>query len=706
MRVPALRQTAIQNVGNKAMSETKTPTTPVKISNSIFANLRFRDKLAGTLSILMVLFATTCGMFLIGLHHAGDGISETQRTYGMVTQVEKMRYALVQQEAGLGAYLLKPTPSQLEPFEAGTGAFDDAWSFAKTFVAGSAEREAQLDTIRNKAQQWRKSHASTVIELAGNAETLDQARALETGGQGRAIMEDLVLQLDEFAGVEKAQLGRRNSDLVQELGTMQIVTIANLFAGFAFAVLFGWLLMRFINRPMVRLTGCMKRLAEGDLDIFVPASVRRDEVGDMARTIRVFKENLEENERLREKQREADEKARAQREEMDAQRDRMDAERERMLNELEEGVGAVVEAAVAGDLSQRVTAEFHDLTLRNLGSGINRLAETVDQGLAETRLVLSALSDGDLTLRVHGDYNGAFAELKANVNRMADQLAETVADIQLSAQAVAGAVNEINIGTNDLSHRTEQAASSLEETAASTEQMAQTVKHNAESAENASQLATKADGIATHGGGIVDKAVAAMKEIEGASGEIADTIRVIDEIAFQTNLLALNASVEAARAGDAGKGFAVVASEVRALAQRSAQAAADIQGLIGNSNAKVHDGVKLVGETGQSLTEIVDAIGEVARIIGEISGASHEQAAGVNEISAAMAHMDEMTQQNSSLVEETAAAARGLAKQAENLNQRMAFFRLNDRGEPAAEATIDARTVIEDGRVVAATPTG
>lgn len=682
------------------MSETTGAKAHIKISNSFFANLKFRDKLIGTLSVLIVLFAATCGMFLIGLRAAADGVTSTQNTYEIVGQVEKMRRALIDQQVGLRGYLLEQKTSFLEPYELGKEAFEDAWQNAKRQMAGRPEQEVVLDQVRAKAREWQRTHAEKAIGLARNSASLDRALALEKGDNGRLAMESLVELLDEVSGVEKALLGRRNAELAVSLDTIEVVALASLAAGVVFAALFWWLLMRFINRPMVRLTGCMKRLAEGDLNIFVPASVRRDEVGDMARTIRVFKENLEENERLRLQQKEADAAADQQRQRLDAERERMDAERRRMLAELEEGVGAVVEAAVAGDLGKRVTAEFEDPTLRNLGDGINRLAVTVDQGLAETRVVLGALSQGDLTPRVHGEYKGAFAELKANVNRMADQLAETVAEIQESAKTVTGAVNEINIGTKDLAYRTEQAASSLEETAASSEEMAQTVKHNAESAENASNLATSADGIATRGGEIVEKAVVAMKDIETSSGEIADIIRVIDEIAFQTNLLALNASVEAARAGDAGKGFAVVASEVRALAQRSAQAAADIQALIGNSNAKIKDGVTLVGEAGETLTEIVSAIGRVAAIIGEISAASREQASGVNEITAAMAHMDEMTQQNSGLVEQTAAAVLSLARQAETLSQRMAFFRLSEDEVSGSSRGSDGRDEHRDDRAI------
>ena len=251
-----------------------------------------------------------------------------------------------------------------------------------------------------------------------------------------------------------------------------------------------------------------------------------------------------------------------------------------------------------------------------------------------------------------------------------------MAQIKVSADELKNASSEITSGTEDLSQRTEQAAANLEETAASTEELAATVRQNAENAKNASDLAGGADQNAKKGGQVVEQAVSAMAGIEGSAKKITDIIGVIDEIAFQTNLLALNASVEAARAGEAGKGFAVVAQEVRQLAQRSAQAAADIKILIQDSNGQVNDGVQLVNQAGEALTEIVGSIGKVAGIVQEIAHASQEQAIGVQEINSSVASMDEMTQQNSALVEESTASSRVLGSEASKLAEVMAFFKL------------------------------
>ncbi|MEM7042324.1 MAG: methyl-accepting chemotaxis protein [Pseudomonadota bacterium] len=292
---------------------------------------------------------------------------------------------------------------------------------------------------------------------------------------------------------------------------------------------------------------------------------------------------------------------------------------------------------------------------------------------------LQQLANGDLRATIDIAFPGDLEALRQAFNRSIEQFRSLVLQIQTSTGEVENAAKEIATGTSDLAQRTEQAALNLEKTAASTEQMSVTVRQNAESASNANQLADDANRTAGHGGEVVDRAMSAMGGIEESAQKITDIIGVIDEIAFQTNLLALNASVEAARAGEAGKGFAVVAQEVRQLAQRSAQAASDIKILIQDSNGQVKDGVQLVNQAGDALGGIVNSIDKVAAIVSEISSASQEQASGVQEINSSVASMDEMTQQNAALVEESTAAARALSEQASRLSELIAFFKLDNR---------------------------
>jgi methyl-accepting chemotaxis protein len=300
---------------------------------------------------------------------------------------------------------------------------------------------------------------------------------------------------------------------------------------------------------------------------------------------------------------------------------------------------------------------------------------------------LEGLAGGDFAVTVPGrgrpDEIGQIANA---VGKMTDRVRATIGNIKNSAQEVTNASAEISSSTTDLSQRTEEQAASLEETSASMEQISATVKKNAENAQHANESAAATRKVADHGGAVVAKAVEAMARIETSSGQIADIIGVIDEIARQTNLLALNAAVEAARAGEAGRGFAVVATEVRSLAQRSSQAAKDINNLISNSNAQVKDGVALVNQAGTALAEIVQSIRDVASVISEIASASAEQASGLDQINKAMGQMDEVTQQNSALVEENAATAKTLEHQAQAMHEQVAFFKVETAGETAAVA--------------------
>ena len=274
---------------------------------------------------------------------------------------------------------------------------------------------------------------------------------------------------------------------------------------------------------------------------------------------------------------------------------------------------------------------------------------------------------------------------------------ETIKAILTATREVTNATAEISASTTDLSQRTEEQAACLEETSASMEQIASTVKLNAEHAQHANQSANSMRDTADRGGQVVSKAVDAMALIEASSRKISDIIGVIDEIARQTNLLALNAAVEAARAGESGRGFAVVATEVRSLAQRSSQAAKDIKDLINNSNGQVKEGVDRVNDAGIALHEVVESIKGVAAVIADIASASSEQSTGIEQINIALNQMDEVTQQNSALVEQNAATAKTLEQQALSMQDRIQFFRLADsiHGHSATTGDVDLDAAME-----------
>ena len=296
------------------------------------------------------------------------------------------------------------------------------------------------------------------------------------------------------------------------------------------------------------------------------------------------------------------------------------------------------------------------------------------------------IANGDLVKRIDVEGSNEMGQLAQSLRHMQGELVRTVGDVRNGANAIYSGASEIAMGNNDLSSRTEQQAASLEETAASMEELTAPVKQNAENARQASHLALSESETAQKGGKVVDNVVQTMRDIASSSQKIADIISVIDGIAFQTNILALNAAVEAARAGEQGRGFAVVAGEVRNLAQRSAQAAREIKSLIEDSVSRVDVGSTLVESAGETMDEIVNAVTRVTDIMGEIASASDEQSRGIDQVGLAVAEMDRVTQQNASLVEESAAAAAALEEQASRLTQAVAVFRIQQEQQRARDA--------------------
>ncbi|WP_433637226.1 methyl-accepting chemotaxis protein [Kluyvera georgiana] len=314
------------------------------------------------------------------------------------------------------------------------------------------------------------------------------------------------------------------------------------------------------------------------------------------------------------------------------------------------------------------------------------------------------ISDGDLVTPVGVEGTNEMGQIANALNNMQKALAKTVGEVRSGANAIYTGASEIANGNNDLSARTEQQAASLEETAASMEELTATVKQNAENAQQASHLAHSASETAGQGGKVVENVVMTMNDIADSSQKIAEITSVIDGIAFQTNILALNAAVEAARAGEQGRGFAVVASEVRSLAQRSAQAAKEIKTLIDESVNKISSGAKYAENAGQTMGDIISSISNVTDIMNEIACASEEQSNGIQQVGVAVAEMDRVTQQNTSLVEESAAASAELEAQASRLNQAVALFRIEEdshasyKREPFRAATVKKNVVKNESK--------
>jgi len=381
----------------------------------------------------------------------------------------------------------------------------------------------------------------------------------------------------------------------------------------------------------------MDRLIAGDSAVDVPHLDDRNETGRIAETVGAFKQSLIEGARLREERAEQEARAAADRQAADAERQRTAAEQAQVVSGIAQG--------------------------------------------------LEKLSAGVLTFRLSDGFAESYEKLRADFNAAMEQMQQTMREVALNATGVRSGAGEISQASDDLSRRTEQQAASLEETAAALDEITATVRRTADGANQAREAVSVARDDAEHSGVVVREAVAAMSEIESSAQQISQIIGVIDEIAFQTNLLALNAGVEAARAGDAGRGFAVVASEVRALAQRSADAAKEIKALISASSQQVDRGVNLVGETGKVLERIVTQVTQINGVVTEIAASAEEQSTGLQQVNTAVNQMDQVTQQNAAMVEQATAASHSLSTEAETLARLISRFELGDTPKAHAAPT-------------------
>lgn len=494
------------------------------------------------------------------------------------------------------------------------------------------QKAAEFDAM-GRALSALKPQIDDIVAQAAKDEDL---AALSVMSQLDRTIGEIVTAAGKLNEAIKTETQATSETLDAEARELSIVILALSALGILLGLGGAALLTRIsITRPLEALKSRMDDLARGDYAVEVQGQGRKDEIGAMARAVQVFKENGIAVQRLEAESAEGRDLSEQQRRLIESERAEQARQQEQLAREQAQVMGLLAEG-------------------------------------------LDLLSKSDLSHRIDAEVAAAYEKLRDDFNTAVSHLSATITTIQATAADVGNAAREINMGADDLSKRTEEQASSLEETAATTEELAASVKASAHASRQAVSLADEAMSVAQRGGAIVHEAVAAMARIETASRKISDITSVIDEIAFQTNLLALNAAVEAARAGDAGRGFAVVASEVRTLAQRSGEAAKGISALISESGAEVAQGVGLVRSAGEALDQIVAASRKVSATVSEISAASAEQANGIDEMSQAVAHMDEMTQQNAALAEQSAASAGALGDQIRRLNDLVSSFRTRD----------------------------
>lgn len=498
-------------------------------------------------------------------------------------------------------------------------------------ITAYPDGKTELEAFLTKATAIKVGLDKAIVAAKGNRDL----NALAVLGAIDPKIDELATSLREWNEKMDKQvadgvrdLSKANHETIFRSATLLALAIALTIAASMAVASFG------ILRPIARLRQQMMRLAEGDLGVTVEEATRGDEVGQMAKSVITFKENAEHRLRL----------------EQDAQE------------------------------SERVTQEAQ----RHRTAEKARHDAEVDFAVNTLATALNALSAGDVTHRISTPFAGSFDRIRQDFNASVEKLEYTLSAVSANARSISASAAEIRSAADDLAQRTEQQAASVEETAAALEEITTTTRDATLRAQEAEDLVRKAHQAAQTSGSVVCDAVSAMQAIATSSGEINNIIGVIDDIAFQTNLLALNAGVEAARAGEAGKGFAVVAQEVRELAQRSAQAAREIKSLITTSGEQVKSGVDLVGQTGTALQEIVGHVEEINNRVRSINTASREQVVGLQEINGAITTIDQTTQRNAAMVEESTAASHGLAADIAELNQLLQQFVVSERPTKAA----------------------